>query len=357
MYSYLSMKINQTKLKQAIEGFGLYLATERAREDTQEREERKRYFQNLFNKNFDEFVFSEIIKKLWASQIWANQEYLVSKIIKDNGIEKLTQVFKKLISGNESPGRRYENFLESIKGMGPSMVTEILCYADPHSAGIWNEKARRALAWLEAEEIPYEKYRINGKEYDAFNSFLKELAEILRQELKEDFDLLFVDYFLWEVWDKFSRKEEKEIREVEKKITKGASRHDEIKDKIAAIGSWLGFQVDTEKAIGPGARVDVVWYARIANLGAVSYVFEVQDRGSVDSLILNLQKAQTAPTVQKLIVVSDGKQLEKIKREISALSESFRKATTFWEFNDVENTYQSLEQVANSMRNLKLFEE
>jgi len=58
-----------------------------------------------------------------------------------------------------------------------------------------------------------------------------------------------------------------------------------------------------------------------------------------------------------LIVVSDGEQLEKIKREISTLSESFRKATTFWEFNDVENTYQSLEQVANSMMNLKLFEE
>jgi len=351
------MKINQTKLKQAVESFGLYLATDKAREDTEEREERKEYFKNLFNKNFDEFAFSEIIKKLWASQIWANQEYLVSKIIRDNGIEKLKQEFKKLIFSNESPGRRYENFLESVKGMGPSMVTEILCYADPRFAGIWNEKARRALAWLEAEEIPYEKYRINGKEYDAFNLFLKEISEVLKKELKKDFDLLFVDYFLWEVWDKFSRKEEKVIHEVEKKITKGASCHDEIKDKIAAIGSWLGFQVDTEKAIGPGARVDVVWYARIANLGAVSYVFEVQDRGSVDSLILNLQKAQAAPTVQKLIVASDSEQLERIKKEISTLPESFRKATTFWEFNDVENTYQSLEQVANSMMNLKLFEE
>lgn len=66
---------------------------------------------------------------------------------------------------------------------------------------------------------------------------------------------------------------------------------------------------------------------------------------------------QTAPTVQKLIVVSDKEQLEKIKSEIGALPENFRKATTFWDFDNIEKTYQSLEQVAHSLGSLRLFED
>jgi hypothetical protein len=351
------MKINQKKFEQALAVFKEYLKEERARQDKEEREERKRIFQQLFRAEFNEFIFAEIVKKLWASQIWANQEYLVSNIIQQNGWEKLKNAFRKLVSKEDAPGKRYEEFFASIKGMGPSMVTEILCYAEPQNAGIWNDKVRKALAWLEAEEMPYQKYRISGAEYDSVNNFLKELATQIAHATNEEVDLLFVDYFLWEIWDRFSQKDERDTGAAKAKITKGDSRHDEMQDKVAAIGTWLGFQVETEKAIGPGARVDVVWHARIANLGAVSYVFEVQDRGSRDSLILNLQRAQSAPAVQKLVVVSDNEQLEKIKQEIGNLPENFRKATTFWSFDDVENAYQNLEQVAATLEKLKLFEE
>ncbi|MEM2981198.1 MAG: hypothetical protein QW385_07555 [Thermoproteota archaeon] len=56
--------------------------------------------------------------------------------------------------------------------------------------------------------------------------------------------------------------------------------HDEIVEKLVEIGNGLGFEASSEQQIARGARVDVLWQARIANLGVVSYVFEVQRGGS-----------------------------------------------------------------------------
>ncbi|MCX7974129.1 MAG: hypothetical protein N3B16_06450 [Candidatus Aminicenantes bacterium] len=50
-------------------------------------------------------------------------------------------------------------------------------------------------------------------------------------------------------------------------------------------------------------------------MGVVTYVFEVNKKGAIDSLLLNLQKATSNPTVQKVIAVSDIDQIEKINNE------------------------------------------
>jgi hypothetical protein len=169
-------------------------------------------------------------------------------------------------------------------------------------------------------------------------------------------NLLELDYYLWEIADAF----ENEVLEegTSKKITiSNKSRHHEIRDKIAGIGSGLGFEVDTEKPIAIGARVDVVWKAKIANLGVITYVFEVQDKGSIDSLIVNLQRAQSNTSVQKLIVVSDKEQLKKIKEEIESMPEILRKDITYWDSENVDKVYENLEQVTNSIAELKLVSE
>lgn len=354
---------NQQKMRQALDIFRKYSQEPRFIEDTKERKERQKFFSNFVGKKIDEFNFSEIIKKLWASQIWANQDYLVSEIIKNNGIDKISEEVSSLFSNSKTPAERYEHFRSNIKGMGPSMITEIICYADPKRAGIWNEKVRKALGWLEVRGVSYKKYQITGEEYDDFNKLSEQIASLLAKEEYKDADLLFVDYFLWEVWDNF-------IKDFKVKATitlepkydielsnNAISIHDELKDKITAIGTWLGFEVEAEKKVADGAIVDVAWKARIANLGAVSYVFEVQSKGSIDSLILNLQRAQKNPTVQKLIVVSDIKQIEKTKNEIKDLPENFRRAVSFWEADSVDNTYENLEQVNDSIKKLNLIEE
>jgi hypothetical protein len=106
-------------------------------------------------------------------------------------------------------------------------------------------------------------------------------------------------------------------------------------DKLLVIGQFLGFEVHKEKPIARGAKVDVVWQAKIANLGVVTYVYEVQRRGAIDSLILNLQRAQNNTSVQRLVVVALPDELERIEREIVTLPESFRKSVVFMEVKDV----------------------
>lgn len=93
---------------------------------------------------------------------------------------------------------------------------------------------------------------------------------------------------------------------------------------------------------------------RIANLGVVTYVFEVHKSGSIDSLILNLQKALNNPTVQKIIAVSDAKRIEKIRDEIQGLPENFRKSLAFWEVKDVISTHERLSEAMESINKLGL---
>jgi len=347
-------KFNEQKLKKALEFFRRYSQGSAFQEGVKERNERKQFFQRIAQEELNEFNFSEMIKKLWAVRMFGNKQHLADKIIKYNGFDNLAREFAHLVKKEGTPGERYERFLQNVKGFGPAMVTEILCHIEPQHAGIWNDRARQSLDWLEVKGVPFHKYKISGEEYDLFNDTLVELSKFLIQENYQNVDLIFVDLFLWKVSGEITKfPEEREIITPQKRY----SKHDEIRDKVAEIGSWLGFEVEKEKLIASGAKVDVIWQAKIANLGAVSYVFEVQDRGSIDSLIVNLQKAQMNKTVQKLIIISDEEQLSKIQKEIDAMPENFRKATTFWDISDVENTYQNLEQVASSITKLHLIED
>ena len=77
----------------------------------------------------------------------------------------------------------------------------------------------------------------------------------------------------------------------------------------------MGFESRSEVRITTGAIVDAVWEAKIGNMGKAIYVFEVQSKGSIDSLILNLKKAQSNAAVQAVVAVADEEQLAKIIRE------------------------------------------
>ena len=169
---------------------------------------------------------------------------------------------------------------------------------------------------------------------------------------------MFVDYFLYQV--QRGEKINKEIYEkesIEKKNKPSKFDHEEIKEYLTEIGTALGFETETEQKVAFGAVVDVIWKARIANLGVVMYVFEVQSSGSIDSLILNLQKAKNVQSVQKLIVVSDTLQLDRVKREIESIPGDIQKNFSFWDVSDVESTYQRLSEVVKSIQRLNLFKD
>lgn len=88
-------------------------------------------------------------------------------------------------------------------------------------------------------------------------------------------------------------------------------------------------------------------------MGRVIYVFEVQTKGSVDSLIVNLLKSLNNPAVQGVVAVSDKNQIEKIKKhsaEVKNLSEKLR----LWNFEEVLKVHESMEFTNACINNLGL---
>ena len=129
--------------------------------------------------------------------------------------------------------------------------------------------------------------------------------------------------------------------------------HDEIRDKLKDIGQWLGLEGRTEVKVADGSRVDALWEQSIGNMGRVVYVFEVQTKGSIDSLILNLLKAVNNPAVQAVVAVSDAKQLEKIKKHAAGV-QGLKERLRYWDYEKVLAVHEALESVNAEINGLGL---
>lgn len=140
-------------------------------------------------------------------------------------------------------------------------------------------------------------------------------------------------------------KEPSSIEEIKEEET---TEHEEIIDKLQEIGMALGFEpyVDKEHTrVAKGSDVDLVWETKVANIGIIKYVFEVQSKGSRKSLITNLIQAINSPLVKKVIAVSDKEQLRQIKEQVEqmrALSESFKSMFVYLDADSVNKTYDTL---------------
>jgi hypothetical protein len=252
--------------------------------------------------------------------------------------------------------------LKTVKGIGPAMMSEMLCHTHPEKYMLWNRRAYVALNYIGIENLPRYNYQHTGKKYEELCSIAKEIAKTLQSMGAGEANLLTVDYFIWD-----ELQVEKNLTSIYKpKASQGTSTlpindedadpefiHNEVRDKIANIGSWLGFQAETEKKIAGGAVVDTIWEATIGNMGRVIYVFEVQTKGSIDSLILNLIKALNNPAVQSVVAVSDSKQLDKIKDEIIGVSNVADKLK-YWDYMQVLEVHEALESVNEVINSLGL---
>lgn len=354
--SALQLTAEQRKrIQDYVKPFRTFLNSPEGKRDTQDRLERRRFFRSFTPEKLsklEETDLAELVTHLWATRIFTNKRYFVDRLVTENKLPKLRQALQELLWGEGSVYDRYVRFLKEVKWFGPAMVTELLAHVHPRQCGVWNDRARKALAVLGfGEVLPLKKYRLSAREYEKFCRVLSAIAIELRDfDIPDEPDLLFVDYFLYEVFSSQKRGLIPEMMVME-------FDHDEVRDKIRDIGSWLGFEAEIEEKIAHGARVDVVWRARIGNLGVVTYVFEVHKGGSIDSLILNLQKARGNPTVQKVIAVSDQRQLERLRQEVQGLPEEFRKALGYWNVAEVEQVYQNLAETTEIIQRLELVRE
>jgi len=356
--------MNSAKLQSAISLFVKNKKANAAYYDDRwaERRERKVYYQSFTRDkllNMSEEDFFEYISRLWSMLMWGNKKYAVDKLIAGNGFAELKSQLVELLHGTAPIERRWDTFLKSVKDMGPATISELLTYSNPNEYVIFNKTTISCFTYLDIPEMPKYQYQYTGKKYAEVCAIAKDISAALKAAGAEDCDLLAVDYFLWDEVLPLAEKKESNTQASETVIPKTASDsnslHSEIKEKLVAIGELLGFESRSEVKITTGAVVDAVWEARIGNMGKAIYVFEVQSKGSIDSLILNLKKAQSNAAVQAVVAVADEEQLAKIIRESAGVIDE--KSLRTWNSDDVLAVYDSLARAHESINKLALVPE
>ena len=358
--------MNTQKLKSAILEFVKHKKNNLAyyEENWNERKERKQYYQSFTKERIlkmSEEEFTEYISKLWSMLIWGNKKYVVEKLIADNGFSNLKKNLAELLYGSEKIDLRWDQFLKTIKGMGPATISELLTYINPNEYAIFNKTTILCFIYLDIVDMPKYNYQYTGKKYVEVCKTAKEISDQLQKEGVEDYDLLAVDYFMWDELLPLAEKKETNTGSADVKTEKPVSEYDskslhtEIKEKLVAIGELLGFESRAEVKITTGAVVDAVWEAKIGNMGKAIYVFEVQSKGSIDSLILNLKKAQSNAAVQAVVAVADEAQLARIISESSGVIDE--KSLRTWDSEDVFAVYDALVRAHESINKLALVPE
>lgn len=299
----------------------------------------------------------EYIAPLWAMVMWGNKRYQINNIIEANGMPLLQKQLANLIwEGNTPISKRWDDFRSKIKGIGPAIMSELLCKTHPDKFLIWNKKTYNGFKLIEIPNVPRYESRLTGKDYVYLTEKgLQILEEVKKQKSTDITDMLTLNTFIWQGLQPVNGEDQTSniVEEVLPKNTKEATFvHNDIRDKLASIGQWLGFQSEIEKKVADGAIVDAVWEVTIGNMGRVIYVFEVQTAGSIDSLILNLMKAKNNKAVQGIIAVTDKKQIEKIKKEVASLP--IKDDIKYWDYLEVLRVYESLEYVNTAINNLGL---
>ncbi len=338
----------------------------RAENDRAERAERLAYYQEQTAEKIramGEEELYEYIAKLWAMLIWGNKKYVVDKLIQENGFKKVKDELADLVWGEKPIEQRWDRFRSAIKGMGPAMMSEILCHARPEDYVLWNRRAYVGLRYLGIDDLPRYNYQLTGKRYHNLCDTAKVIAREMQNEGISEPDLLTVDFFIWDelqVEENLSQIHKKALTsdgvvsdEVQKTEVGSNFLHNEVRDKLAEIGLWLGFTAKTEVKVADGSKVDAVWEATIGNMGRVIYVFEVQTKGSIDSLILNLLKSLNNPAVQGVVAVSDAAQIEKIKKHAGSVAQLSDKLK-YWDYKAVLQVHEALESVNESINSLGL---
>jgi hypothetical protein len=334
-------------------------------DSVKERDERAAYYQlwtaeRLQQMSADEFA--EYLSKLWAMSIWGNKQYVVDKVISDNGLPSVLKYLSDFVWSALPLDQRWDTFRKMVKGIGPAMMSEILCYVHPTTCMLWNRRAYVALNYLGVPDLPRYNYQLTGQKYQDLCETVEEIANEMRSLGDSDVTFFTVDYFIWDesmvaesLTDIYKPQPALALPVSVNKVDNITSEfiHNEVRDKIAEIGTMLGFKPATEKKVAAGAVVDAIWEATIGNMGRVIYVFEVQTKGSLDSLILNLLKSLNNPAVQGVVAVSDAMQIEGIKAEVSTVP-GLKDKLKYWNYVEVLEVYEALASVNEAINRLGL---
>lgn len=331
------IKIKKTDTKRNLKKFAKFMTEEPGW--VEERVIREEFFRGFTKPDdidkIDDGKLRELILTLWSFNAWGNKDYILGEMLK-SGLSEIKSKLKILLFDDDPIEKRFEEAKE-IRMMGAGVVSEILNSVDPYKYAIWNKPAREGLIKLGVDENLFPRsVQISGKQYADYLKVVYTVRDKMVEFGEEFRDLTHLDFFLFYLF----LQEPSEV----KPPSRGEEDfdHNEAIGLLLELGDGLGFDVDREYSVSSGCRIDAIWKTRIANLGTISYAFEVHRKGSRDSAILNLQRVRSDRSIQKVIIVSTAEEISKFKEMIKTLDESFRKSVNYFEVNELYKAMDNL---------------
>jgi len=165
-------------------------------EDLAERKRRCDYYQGWTRErilHMTETDLFQYISKLWAILIWGNKRYLLDKMIQDNSFDCLRRSIAELQWGQEPVPVRWDCFKDKIKGFGPAMMSELLCYVYPSECMIWNRRSSLGLSHLGVKSLPAYNYQLTGRKYAELSQEAQKISLVMKDAGLQDATLLTVD--------------------------------------------------------------------------------------------------------------------------------------------------------------------
>lgn len=355
---------------------------EQKEKELAEREERVKWYKDKMGSpdkisKLTEKDLHELMENLWALGFWKNKAYKVNKLIKDNGLEKIRAAFINLLYADDPVAERWDNFRKSIKGLGPSSLSEILTLVFPEKYGIMNMKPITVLPHFgyltekDAKSISYGS--ATGKDYEKFMQALQKVRKELHNNGLSDADFINVDFFIWYLFEyvfELTYKRDKDaaiksvlgIEEVEKpevSITlpeiKDITNHSEAELILLKLGYILGYdtyspdrnkeaygqklddfvsldsipQFTTATLLDTIKNIDVIWFEDEFPV----YCFEIEHTTGVTTGLLRLY--QTSQLNTKLFVVAPTNVLKKFDKEMNKMP--FKKMRNRYIFRSYED--------------------
>jgi hypothetical protein len=344
-----------TDLNTHVANFQSWLKTDQGDAATwqKERDERLAWYRSRLTKNGIEKLsredFSTLVKSLWAVNIWHNKDYKVSRLIHDNGLEKLRVSLSELFHGSGPVDKRWDAFRAAVKGFGPSSLSEILAFHDPQTYALVNLKPYRVLPRLGVSISPVS----DGKSYKKATEEIAKVKQLLQANGLTEADFVFTDFFIaylfYHVFHlQFARKEQEavpvapekaapEIAEPElpeRGLTIGT--HEAAEAMLLKLGNLLGYDTYTPDAgktcngekLGDLAtleelpeftspkimesveRIDVVWLKE----EWPECFFEVEHTTGVTSGLLRIYQVEKLPA--KFFIIGPEGVLKRYEREV-----------------------------------------
>ncbi|MGB7621154.1 MAG: hypothetical protein WBN92_02290 [Terriglobia bacterium] len=344
-----------TDLKTHINNFQHWLKTDQDKAATwqKDREERLAWYRkHLARDRIGKLTSDELttlIKNLWATNIWHKKDYKAEKIIKENGLDRVRTSLEELFYGDAPLENRWDAFRATIKGFGPSSLSEILTFHDAQVYALVNLKPYRVLPLIGFSINPVN----DGKSYRKAIEEIGNVKSLLREYDLKDADYIFTDFFIaylfYNVFDLQFKREEKPQPPVqpgqEPKPPFGGSilpdappieTHEAAEAILLRLGNLLGYDTYTPdvsktfngeklgdiatleelpdftsaKIMESVQNIDVVWVRE----EYPGFFFEVEHTTGVTSGLLRIYQAEKVDA--RFFIVGPREVLRKYEREV-----------------------------------------